>query len=70
MIGPTAEIEPLDIEALHELDEGSATLQRCRGLTCAGVQRPGALVDLLAELAELFHVRQQSPPDLFLVGIR
>jgi hypothetical protein len=40
------------------------------GLTRTGVQRTGTFVDLLAELAELFHVRQQSPPDLFLVGIR
>jgi hypothetical protein len=36
----------------------------------ASVERADALVDLGPELAELLDVRQQSPADLFLVGIR
>ena len=36
----------------------------------ARVERANALIDLIAELAELFEVRQQPPTDLLLIRVR
>ena len=35
-----------------------------------GIERPNALVNLGAELAEFLYVRKQPPADLLLIGIR
>src|SRR5882724_4320516 len=40
------------------------------GLALAGVQRLDALVDFLAELTKLLHMRQQAPANLVLVCFR